>query len=112
MPNKYGAKKTACQHGHMHDSKREAARCVELHLLLRAGEIEALAYGRTFPLALNGDPIKMRNGHTAKYTPDFVYAERGKVIAEDVKGFIVRDFPLRAAVFRHCYPGIELRIVK
>ncbi|NVD44371.1 phage tail protein [Qipengyuania atrilutea] len=30
---KYFAKKTTCIHGHKHASKREAARCVELHLL-------------------------------------------------------------------------------
>jgi hypothetical protein len=54
----------------------------------------------------------MRNGHTARYRPDFTYVERGQVVAEDVKGFTVRDFPLRAAVFRHCYPEIELRVTR
>ena len=109
---KYFARKTLCIHGHEHPSAREAKRCEELHLLLRAGEIDALVYEPTYELAIDGKPIKMGNGHKAKYRPDFVYRERGKIIAEDVKGFIVRDFPLRAAVFRHCYPEIELRVVK
>lgn len=110
--HKYGAIKATCSQGHSHPSKREAKRCDDLHLLFRAGQIDALVYEPTYPLTINGEPIKMRNGHTARYRPDFTYLERGKVIAEDVKGFEVRDFPLRAAVFRHCYPEIELRLVK
>jgi hypothetical protein len=111
-PHKYKAIASTCNQGHSHPSKREAKRCDELHLLLRAGEIDALVYEPTFDLHLDGEPIKMRNGHTARYRPDFTYREHGKIIAEDVKGFTVRDFPLRAAVFRHCYPEIELRVLK
>lgn len=110
--NKYGAKRTNCNHGHSHASKKEAKRCDELHLLLRAGQIDALVVEPTYELSLDGQHIKMRNGHTAKYRPDFTYRESGKLIAEDVKGFVVRDFPLRAALFRHCYPEIELRVLK
>ena len=110
--SKYFARKTVCQHGHTHASKREAARCGELHLLLRAGAIDGLVVEPTFELSIGGKHVKMGNGHTAKYRPNFTYLEGGKVIAEDVKGFIVRDFPLRAAIFRHCYPHIELRVVK
>ena len=110
--SKYRARKTPCAHGHVHASAREAKRCGELHLLLRAGEIGALVVEPTFILELDGEPIRMGSGHKAKYRPDFTYEERGRVVAEDVKGFIVRDFPLRAALFRHCYPNIELRIVK
>jgi len=111
-PNKFGAKPTECGHGHRHASKREAARCCELHLLLRAGQIDALVIEPTYILAPNGTPIVMGNGHKAKYRPDFVYREAGRLIAEDIKGMIVRDFPLRAALFRLCYPEIELRVIK
>lgn len=110
--NKYRARKTPCNHGHTHASAREAKRCGELHLLLRAGQIEALVYEPTYELKINGAAIRMGNGHAAKYRPDFTYLENGQVVAEDVKGFVVRDFPLRAAVFRHCYPDIELRVTK
>ena len=110
--SKYFARSTTCSQGHTHPSKREAARCDELHLLLKAGGIDALVYEPTYELHMDGAPIKMRNGHTAKYRPDFTYRENGKIVAEDVKGYIVRDFPLRAAIFRHCYPEITLRIVK
>lgn len=109
---KYGAKPTVCIHGHKHASKREAVRCVELHLLLRAGAITDLVVEPTFHLSVDGSPIKLGNGHRAKYRPDFTYRENGREIAEDVKGFVVRDFPLRAAVFRACFPHIELRVTK
>lgn len=110
--HKYGAISATCANGHSHASKREAKRCGELHLLQRAGEISDLVIEPTYELHVGGEPIKMRNGHKAKYRPDFVYSEGGRAVAEDVKGFIVRDFPLRAALFRVCYPDIELRVVK
>lgn len=109
---KYGSKPTECVHGHKHASKREAARCAELHLLFRAGAIDALVIEPKYILAPGGEPIIMGNGHKAQYRPDFVYRENGRLIAEDVKGMIVRDFPLRAALFRLCFPEIELRVIK
>ena len=109
---KYFAKKTPCQHGHLHASKREAKRCVELHLLQAGREIEGLTIEPTFKFEISGKPLKLGNGSTAGYKPDFTYSERGKLIAEDVKGMVVRDFPLRAALFRHLFPDWELRVVK
>ena len=110
--NKYGAKKTTCASGHSHDSKREAARCIELHLLQICGEISDLDVHPKYEFFIDYKPVKMRNGHTAGYTADFEYIEGGKLIWEDVKGMIVRDFPLRSALFRHLNPDIELRITK
>lgn len=111
---KYFAKKTACSNGHLHASKREAKRCDQLHLLQRAGEIEGLTIEPKFEFAISGKPLKMSNGRTASYRPDFTYVERGKLIAEDVKPTsklaISRDFPLRAALFRHLFPNWELRL--
>jgi hypothetical protein len=75
-------------------------------------EIEGLTMQPKFEFVINGVPIKMGNGQTAKYTPDFSYSERGQLVAEDVKGFIVRDFPLRAALFRALFPAWELRVTK
>lgn len=110
--SKYFAKKTPCAHGHVHASGREAKRCNELHLMLRAGAITALVIEPTYELHMGGVAIVMGNGQKARFRPDFTYLENGKVIAEDVKGFVVRDFPLRAAVFRACYPDITLRVLK
>ena len=110
--NKYGAKKTTCGLGHSHDSRREAVRCIELHLLQRNGEISDLKVHPKFKFEVNGDWLKLRNGQIAGYTADFQYIENGKLIVEDIKGMIVRDFPLRSALFRHLNPDIELRITK
>jgi hypothetical protein len=110
--NKYNARPTHCQHGHTHASKREAKRCDELHLLQRAGEISDLEIEPVFRFVINGKQLKMGNGQAARYTPDFVYVENGREICEDVKGVVVRDFPLRAALFRHLFPTIELRVLK
>lgn len=109
---KYRAKPTTCIHGHRHASKREAARCVELHIMQQAGQIMLLKVEPKFTFHIDGKPLKMGNGHIAQYRPDFTYIENRKQIAEDVKGMIVRDFPLRAALFRACFPDIELRVTK
>lgn len=110
--NKYRAKPTVCAHGHKHASKREAARCGELHLLQVAGEIADLVVEPTFKFVIDGKPLLMANGHQAKYRPDFFYTKGGQDVAEEVKGFVVKDFRLRAALFRHLFPTIELRVIK
>lgn len=112
-PNKYGARKQSCRANHTHDSGREAKRCDELHLMLRAGDIEELEMQPKFTFVINGKPLKHKNGHTAGFKPDFRYVDRhsGADIVEDSKGFTVRDYPLRAALFRALFPGIVLREV-
>jgi metallophosphoesterase superfamily enzyme len=108
--HKYGAKKTICAAGHSHPSRKEAKRCDELHLLQRAGEIEDLVIEPSFKFYVDGRPVKLGNGSVAGYRPDFSYTENGVDVVEDCKGMIVRDFPLRAALFRACFPTIQLRI--
>ena len=110
--NKYGAKKTTCVYGHKHDSKREASRCIDLHMMENCGLISDLKVHPKFKFEVNGDWLKLRNGQIAGYTADFQYMENGKLIVEDIKGMIVRDFPLRSALFRHLNPDIILRITK
>jgi len=111
---KYFAKKTACTNGHLHASKREAKRCDYLHILQRGREIEGLTIEPKFEFVIDGKPLKMANGRVASYRPDFTYVERGRLIAEDVKPptklAISRDFPLRAALFKHLFPDWELRL--
>lgn len=112
-PNKYGAEKADCRHGHRHASKREAKRCNELHLLLRAGEIEDLEQQPRFTFIVNGIELKHDNGRRAIYTADFAFMDRqsGRKIIEDTKGFSARDWPLRKALFRACHPDLVLREV-
>jgi hypothetical protein len=111
--SKYGARKTSCQAGHTHASKREATRCNELHLLLRAGEIEDLEQQPQFYFVINGRQVKLDGGRRAGVKLDFAYVDRlsGSRIVEDSKGYTVRDWPLRKAIFRALFPDLVLREV-
>lgn len=107
--NKYQAVKTDCGHGHVHASKKEARRCAELHLLQRAGEISDLEREPRYYFTVNGRELTHDKGRRAVYTPDFRYREGGVLVVEDSKGMRVRDWPLRKALFRACYPEILVR---
>lgn len=112
--NKFFARKTPCQHGHVHASKREAVRCNELHFLLRAGEIEDLEQQPEFRFTIDGRAVKGENGHHIKYTADFRFVDRlsGATIIEDAKGGYRDDaWALRKAIFRACFPQYVLREV-
>lgn len=109
--HKYNAKKTACAHGHTHDSRKEAIRCEELHTLQRAGVIADLALQQQYRFSIDGRAVKLKNGHHAGIKIDFTYREGNRTIAEDAKGFVVRDWPLRRAIFCALHPDIELREV-
>jgi len=108
--HKYSAQATGCGHGHMHPSKKEARRCAQLHLLQRAGEVYELEIGPRYFFEVNGQTLIHDNGRRAVYTPDFRYRLRGsgRLVVEDTKGMSVRDWPLRKALFRACYPDIEV----
>ena len=113
--NYHRARKTPCNAGHVHDSRAEAKRCNDLHLLVLAGKIVGLRVFPRFYFRIDGREVKMGNGHVARYTGDFTYIEGNRQIVEDVKpkgGLVERDWPLRSAIFRACYPDIELRVVK
>lgn len=110
--SKYFAKKTQCHHGHTHDSKGEAARCEELHIRQKAGEISRLTIYPKFTFSIDGVQLKHRNGHRVGMTADFEYFEGNKHIVEDFKGYVVRDWPLRRAIFCALYPYIALREIR
>ena len=111
--NKYGAKRTACQHGHSHASKREAKRCGDLHLLLRSGAISALVIEPQYWFEIGGAVVKHGNGRRVGYKPDFAYVENGQHVCEDVKSVatITEAATLRMTLFRHLFPMTELRVV-
>lgn len=112
--NKYGARKTVCNQHHRHPSKREAKRCDELHLLLRAGQIEALVYEPQYWFHINGEQIKHENGRRVGYKPDFAYLEGGRTVCEDIKSkaTMTEAAVLRMALFRALFPEILLRVVR
>jgi Protein of unknown function (DUF1064) len=114
--NKYRAKKTICTHGHTHDSGKEARRCDELHLLERAGQIVGLQVHPQFWFIIDNAQLKFPNGRRAGYKPDFCYIDlhtTGAIkVCEDVKSkaTMTEAFALRAALFRHLNPTLELRL--
>jgi hypothetical protein len=109
---KYRAVKSQCNAGHTHDSKREAIRCNELHLMQSAGEITELTVHPQYWFVINGRQLKHPNGRRVGYKSDFEYNENGIWVTEDVKGVIVRDWPLRRAVFIALFPNYLLRETK
>lgn len=111
--NKYFAKKTPCNNGHTHASAKEARRCNDLHFLEKAGEITGLQVEPRFTFSINGRQVKMRNGHVARYTPDFTYVEKGVKVAEDVKSRATETeaFAVRWAFARTLWPEIDWRLV-
>ena len=109
---KYRAVKAQCGAGHTHDSKREAVRCNELHILQAAGEITDLTIHPQYWFVINGRQLKHPNGRRVGYKSDFEYIENGMLVTEDVKGVVVRDWPLRRAVFKALFPNHDLRETK
>jgi dsDNA-binding SOS-regulon protein len=76
---KYGNKKTVVD-GITFDSKKEAARYVELKMLQQAGEIQDLLLQPSFELRVDGGKV------VGRYFADFKYRQGNRVIVEDVKG--------------------------
>lgn len=104
--SKYGAIKTTVD-GIEFGSKKEANRYAQLRLFERGGLISGLELQPVFPITIDGRPVMMRNGQAARYTADFAYTEKGKRVVEEVKGYVVRDYPLRRALVEHIY-GVKI----
>lgn len=109
--SKYKAKKTVCGQAHQHDSKREAQHCDVLHQELEAGLISNLELQPQFWFVINGRQVKHSNGRRVGYQADFAYIRDGQECVDDAKGFTVRDWPLRKAIFLALFPHIQLREV-
>lgn len=121
---KYGAKKTPCNHGHIHDSVKEANRCNELHLLLKAKEIENLEYQKVYMIIpeikqivslkdtyKSGEKKGKNKTKTiciereTTYIADFVYYDKKqkKTVIEDCKGMKTKEYILKRKLMRHKY---------
>lgn len=101
------------------DSYSELARYEQLVQLQNEGKIKKLvAHSKEIRFVLlEKCEYQSVDGKTKKqlpitYTPDFVYIQDGKQIAEDVKGMITDAFRLKAKMFRAKYPKYILRLVK
>jgi hypothetical protein len=80
--------------------------------LQAAGAISELKVAPQYWFVINGRQLKHANGRRVGYKSDFEYTECGIKITEDVKGVIVRDWPLRRAVFVALFPDHTLRETK
>lgn len=97
---KYGSRRTWVEVlGRWFPSRAEALRAIDLHLMERGGLISDLQFQVPFTLC----PGK-------KITIDFKYVEDGKIIYEDVKGVITRDFKTKLLWLKDKY-GIDVRLV-
>lgn len=101
---KYHAVRTVCRAKHSHASKRESARCDELHLMVKAKEICHLKADPQprYPLVVNGLKV-------GTYVADFYYFDNRKNVAvvEDVKGMLTPVYRLKKKLVKALY-GIEI----
>lgn len=110
--NKYNASKKQCLQGHMHDSKKEAFRCNELHQMLERGEIKALKVQPAYTL-VDAYDYGWRKERALTYTADFEYIQDGVKVVEDVKSDATKTDKLYIAKrkifeWKHCR---DLRMV-
>ena len=121
--SKYHAKKTPCHHGHVHDSVKEANRCDELHLLLKAGEITDLDTQKSYELIpaqyryeeqyskKTGKRIKDKRillEKACNYKADFVYhLKDGTLVVEDCKGMRTKEYLIKRKLMLYVH-GIRL----
>lgn len=104
MTNKYGAKKSECCQGHLHDSKKEAYR---LHILQKHGKISDLRIQVKFELIPAVKYTNMPNERAVTYVADFVYTENGLTIIEDTKGMKTKDYIIKRKLLKQkfCQDG-------
>lgn len=103
MKSKYYSHKTECLQGHLHDSAKEAKRCNELHLLLKANKISNLEIQRKFVLIPAVRYQDMPNERGISYVADFSYMENGKNIIEDTKGYRTQAYIIKRKIFKEKY---------
>ena len=94
MAGKYGNKKTIIR-GLEFDSRREAARYVELLAMQRAGEIYGLDCQSSFELIPAQVAPSGRKERRVTYVADFAYyrASDGQRVVEDVKSPVTAKLP-------------------
>ena len=97
MKHKYNAIRTVID-GISFASKREAARYAELKLLERGGVISCLNLQPRFTLQAEF-VYRGKKYRAIEYVADFEYMERGKIIVEDVKGFVTPIYKLKLKMF-------------
>lgn len=100
---KYRAIKTDCLHGHTHDSRLEAGRCNDLHVLEATGAIMRLEQQPVFPVIINGKTV-------CKYVADFAWFTGNCRVIEDCKGVSTPVFNLKKKLVEACHPGTVITL--
>ena len=117
--SKYHNRQVKTFDGHVHDSRKEAVRWLELKMMERAGRITDLKRQVKFVLI----PTQYGNDEKGKkkvlereasYIADFVYKVNGEMVVEDVKGYKdgapYRVFTLKRKLMLQVY-GIRVKEV-
>jgi Protein of unknown function (DUF1064) len=107
--SKYGNARTRYA-GQWFDSRGEAEYARRLDRLKAAGAIRDWRRGE--PWVLLASPTgRRRDGIT--YRPDFeVWGPAGELRAVDYKGYVTREFRLKAKLWKAVYPGVPLVVVR
>ncbi|KKW92663.1 DUF1064 domain-containing protein [Sphingobium chungbukense] len=100
---KYRAIKTDCDHGHTHDSRKEAARCNQLHDMEIDGAITDLRQQPSFA-------VNIGDSYICTYVADFEYRVQDCRIVEDVKGVRTAVFQLKRKLVEATHPGVVVTI--
>lgn len=104
-PNKYGAKRSwSALCNREFDSMAEMRRGEELTWLEKAGEITDLVFQPAWELC--GD-----KHHKARFTGDFMYSEKGKVVVEDMKGVVTEAARVRMKWLWAKY-NIDVKVIR
>ncbi len=90
--------------GIIFDSKAEMSRYIELKILESSGIISELSLQPRFTILDKGYRNRKR-----VYTADFMYAENGVWVVEDVKGKKTEAYSLRRDIFLSLYPQYIFR---
>lgn len=86
--------------GRTFDSKKEAARYLELKKLQVSGVISGLRLQVRFPIKVNGQKV-------CTYVADFAYIRDGKRTIEDVKGQLTAVYKMKRRLMAAVH-GIEI----
>lgn len=109
--SKYGVRQDAAgkaartYNGVLFDSKAEAAHCMMLDILVKAGKIHSYERQVNVPLEVNGVKV-------ATIRPDFrLRYPDGRTVLQDVKGFLTPEWKLKHKLFKAIH-GYEIELVK
>ena len=104
--SKYKSISTYCGLEHWHQSRKEAAYCNELHLLLKCKEIKEFKIQKRYDLKVNGKQI------TTHVIDFWVLNKNGHEEVHEVKGFATQLWNIKSKLFEALYPKIPYIVIR